>query len=41
MWREHLRQNKMSIEAEVILPSGGQPLYFRDFSGKSLEGGSG
>jgi catechol 2,3-dioxygenase-like lactoylglutathione lyase family enzyme len=37
IWREHLRQNEVAIEAEVTWPSGGQSLYFRDPSGNSLE----
>ena len=36
-WREHLRQNGVTIEAEVTWPSGGQSLYFRDPAGNSLE----
>ena len=37
VWREHLRQNNVSIEAEITWPSGGQSIYFRDPAGNSLE----
>jgi catechol 2,3-dioxygenase-like lactoylglutathione lyase family enzyme len=36
-WREHLQQQEVAIEVEVVWPSGGQSLYFRDPSGNSLE----
>ncbi len=36
-WREHLRQNNTPIEAEVVWPSGGVSIYFRDPAGNSLE----
>jgi catechol 2,3-dioxygenase-like lactoylglutathione lyase family enzyme len=36
-WRSHLREQGVVIEAEIIWPSGGQSLYFRDPAGNSLE----
>ncbi|MCZ6677141.1 MAG: VOC family protein [Candidatus Poribacteria bacterium] len=36
-WREHLRQNGVTIEQEITWPSGGYSIYFRDSSGNSVE----
>lgn len=36
-WREHLLACGIIIEAEIIWPSGGQSIYFRDPAGNSLE----
>ena len=37
VWREHLRQQNILVEAEVTWPSGGQSIYFRDPAGNSVE----
>ena len=37
VWREHLRQHEVTIEAEVSWPGGGQSIYFRDPAGNSVE----
>lgn len=37
IWREHLKQNNVSIETEIAWPSGGYSIYFRDPAGNSVE----
>lgn len=36
-WRRHLQALGVKIEAEVVWPSGGRSLYFRDPAGNSIE----
>jgi catechol 2,3-dioxygenase-like lactoylglutathione lyase family enzyme len=36
-WRSHLEGKGVEIETEVVWPSGGYSLYFRDPAGNSLE----
>lgn len=36
-WRRRLEQHHVDIESEVVWPSGGQSIYFRDPSGNSVE----
>jgi catechol 2,3-dioxygenase-like lactoylglutathione lyase family enzyme len=36
-WRERLRLADVSIEAEVVWPTGGRSLYFRDPAANSIE----
>lgn len=36
-WRERLRAHSIPLESEVVWPSGGHSLYFRDPAGNSLE----
>ena len=37
LWRNHLQQHGIEIEAEITWPAGGQSLYFRDPAGNSIE----
>jgi catechol 2,3-dioxygenase-like lactoylglutathione lyase family enzyme len=36
-WRDHLARHGVEIEKEVVWPSGGCSIYFRDPAGNSVE----